>query len=213
MWSRRSLSIVPLLFVLLAACSPLRAAESGPAPTILVLGDSLSAGYGLDAGTGWVALLEQKLASGGFAHRVVNASISGETTAGGLTRLPRLLDRHRPVLVLVELGGNDGLRALPLKALRSNLERIADLCAKAGATAVLFEMRIPENYGATYTQAFTRTFGEVAREKKLPLVPFLLAAFATDPGAFQADGIHPSAAVQAKILDSVWPSIAPLLRR
>lgn len=211
---RRSPFRVRLLFLLLA-CSPWlpATADAGPAPVILVLGDSLSAGYGLDAGTGWVALLEQKLKTQGFAHRVVNASISGETTAGGLARLPRLLDRHRPRLVLVELGGNDGLRALPLTALRANLERIVDLSTQSGATAVLFEMRIPENYGATYTEAFARTFGQVAGHKTVPLVPFLLASFASDPNAFQPDGIHPSAAVQPKILDTVWPAIAPLLKR
>jgi acyl-CoA thioesterase I len=182
-------------------------------PVVLVLGDSLSAGYGLDANTGWVHLLEQKLKSQGFPHAVVNASISGETTAGGLARLPTLLDRHKPQLVLVELGGNDGLRALPVKSLRTNLERIIDTASTAGATAVLFEMRIPENYGFTYTEAFTRTFTEVAGAKKVPLVPFLLAPFATDPAAFQPDGIHPSAKVQPQILDTVWPSLEPLLRR
>jgi len=182
-------------------------------PVVLVLGDSLSAGYGLDANTGWVHLLEQKLKSQGFSHAVVNASISGETTAGGLARLPTLLDRHKPKLVLVELGGNDGLRALPLKSLRTNLERIVDTTSTAGATAVLFEMRIPENYGLTYTEAFTRLFTEVASAKKVPLVPFLLAPFATDPAAFQPDGIHPSAAVQPQILDAVWPSLEPLLTR
>lgn len=180
---------------------------------MLVLGDSLSAGYGLDADTGWVHLLEQKLKSQGLPHTVVNASISGETTAGGLARLPTLLDRHRPQLVLVELGGNDGLRALPLKALRANLEKIVDLCSTAGATAVLFEMRIPENYGPTYTEAFTHTFTAVAQARKVPLVPFLLAPFATDAAAFQADGIHPSAKAQPQILATVWPSIEPLLRR
>lgn len=202
--------------VLLAACLLSTTAgavgPAAPTTTILVLGDSLSAGYGLDAGQGWVALLEQKLKSQGLPQRVVNASISGETTAGGLARLPALLDRHRPDLVLVELGGNDGLRALPVKSMRNNLERIIDLSQAAGARPVLFEMRIPENYGPTYTQAFTRTFADVATQRKVTLVPFLLSSFAEDAGAFQADGIHPSAAVQGRILDTIWTSIAPLLR-
>lgn len=181
-------------------------------PVILVLGDSLSAGYGLDAGDGWVALLEQKLKSQALPHAVVNASVSGETTSGGLARLPALLQRHRPQMVLVELGGNDGLRALPIKAMRGNLERIVDTSAKAGATAVLFEMRIPANYGPAYSEQFTRTFTEVAQAKQVPLVPFLLGSFGADPRAFQDDGIHPSAAVQSRILDTIWPSLQPLLR-
>lgn len=203
-----------LLSVVLAPAFAADAAKTTAAtkPVILVLGDSLSAGYGLDAGDGWVHLLEQKLKSQGLPHAVVNASISGETTAGGLARLPALLDRHKPQLVLVELGGNDGLRALPVKAMRSNLESIVALSAKANATAVLFEMRIPENYGPTYSELFTRTFTDVAQANKVPLVPFLLAGFATDPASFQDDGIHPSAKVQPQILDSIWPSLQPLLR-
>ncbi|MGQ0698090.1 MAG: arylesterase [Panacagrimonas sp.] len=191
---------------------PATVAAKSSVPVILVLGDSLSAGYGLDAGDGWVSLLEQKLKSQGLPHAVVNASVSGETTAGGLARLPALLDRHKPDLVLVELGGNDGLRALPLKSMRANLERIVDTSAKSGATAVLFEMRIPENYGPAYTGAFTRTFTEVSQTKKVPLVPFLLASFATDPKSFQSDGIHPNAAVQGRILDTIWPALKDLLR-
>ncbi len=197
-----------LLVLVLCASAPARAAP----PTVLVLGDSLSAGYGLDADQGWVRLLKQKLAAQGFDHQVVNASVSGETTAGGLARLPSLLDRHRPQLVLVELGGNDGLRALPLTQMRSNLEGIVDASAQAGATAVLFEMRIPSNYGPTYTEAFTGTFAEVADDRQVPLVPFLLSAFAEDPDAFLSDGIHPSASAQPLILDTVWPHIEPLLR-
>lgn len=197
-----------------SALASTKVAAKAAAPVILVLGDSLSAGYGLDAGDGWVSLLEQKLRSQGFPYAVVNASVSGETTAGGLARLPALLARHRPRMVLVELGGNDGLRALPVKALRANLERICDLSAQAGATAVLFEMRIPENFGPAYSAGFTRSFGEVAKAKKVPLVPFLLAAIATDTGQwFQEDGIHPNAAAQSKLLDAVWPSLEPVLVR
>lgn len=183
------------------------------APVLLVVGDSISAGYGLDAGQGWVSLLEQKLKSQGLAYKVVNASVSGETTAGGLARLPALLARHRPALVLIELGGNDGLRALPVKALRSNLEQIVALSRQAGATPVMFEMRIPENYGPAYTQAFVRTFVTVSEGQKVPMVPFLMMKFATDPAYFQDDGIHPSAAAQPLILEGTWPTLQPLLKQ
>lgn len=187
-------------------------ATPSTAPVILVLGDSISAGYGLDAGQGWVFLLDQKLKSQGLSYKVVNASVSGETTAGGLARLPALLARHQPKIVLVELGGNDGLRALPVKALRTNLEQMVDLSRKAGATPVLFEMRIPENYGPAYTQAFGRTFTGVSEERKVPMVPFLLMRFASDLKAFQEDGIHPSASAQPQILEAAWPTLRPLLK-
>lgn len=213
-----SLRCISVLLLSLVLAPPTHASSADriagkPAgkPVILVLGDSLSAGYGLDVRDGWVFLLEQKLKSQALPHAVVNASVSGETTSGGLARLPALLDRHRPQMVLVELGGNDGLRALPIKAMRANLERIVDTSAQAGATAVLFEMQIPANYGPTYAQQFTRTFTEVAQAKKVPLVPFLLSDFATDPRAFQDDGIHPSAAAQPRILDTIWPALRPLL--
>lgn len=189
----------------------LGAAAPDAAKTVLVLGDSLSAGYGLDAGTGWVWLLEQKLKSEGLPHKLVNASVSGETSAGGLARLPALMDRHKPQIVLIELGGNDGLRALPVQQLEENLERMVDKVRKANAVPVLFAMRIPENYGPAYTEAFTHAFAEVAQARKVPLVPFFLAAIATDASAFQDDHIHPNAASQTKLLDAVWPSLAPLL--
>lgn len=178
---------------------------------MLVLGDSLSAAYGIPLDQGWVALLQQRLEAGGYRERVVNASVSGETTAGGLARLPALLDRHRPRWVLVELGGNDGLRALPLAELRANLRKIVALTRAAGAEPILFEMRIPTNYGPDYAEGFRASFGEVARETGAPLVPFLLGAFATDPSAFQDDGIHPSLAAQQKILDAVWPTLESAL--
>lgn len=196
----------------LLGLGPLDAARAEPRPVILVLGDSLSAGYGLDAGQGWVHLLEQKLKSQDMRHEVVNASISGETTAGGLARLPALLQRHRPDVVLVELGANDGLRALPVRTMRSNLEQIVDKSARAGATSVLFEMRIPENYGPEYTVAFTRAFTDVAKARSVPLVPFWLATIATDNSRwFQDDGIHPNALAQQQMLDAVWLRLGPLL--
>lgn len=189
------------------------AAKPAVPPVILVLGDSLSAGYGLPRDAGWVSLLERRLATQGYPHRVVNASISGDTSAGGLSRLPAALDAHRPQIVLVELGGNDGLRAQPVKQLRSNLERIVALSQAAGATPVLFEMQIPSNYGPAYTGSFAKVFGEIAKAQKLPLVPFFLAHIATDPAQFQDDGIHPNVAAQPKLLEGVWPTLKPLLKK
>ena len=181
-------------------------------PVMLVLGDSLGAAYGVPAEQGWVALLQQRLDRAGYPARVVNASVSGETTAGGLARLPGLLERHRPRWVLVELGGNDGLRALPLSRLRDNLRQIGTLSRKAGARPIFFEMRIPTNYGADYANGFSASFGEIARAAQAPLVPFFLAEIATDPASFQDDGLHPTAAVQEKLLDAVWPTLKSALK-
>ncbi len=189
------------------------AASAATPPTILVLGDSLSAAYGINIDRGWVALLRERLAQAGYPHRVVNASISGETTSGGLLRLPAALDTHHPQIVLIELGGNDGLRAQPLKQLRANLEAMAQLSKAHHAQAVIFEMRIPANYGATYGDGFRAVFGEVAKSAKLPMVPFWLSTIATDPTAFQEDGIHPTEATQPKLLDAVWPTLKPLLKK
>lgn len=180
---------------------------------ILVLGDSLGASYGVANGAGWVSLLDQKLKSQGLPQRVVNASISGDTTAGGLARLPAALDQHKPTIVLIELGGNDGLRGSPLKQMRANLAKMADLVRTAGATPVLFEMRIPSNYGAVYTEGFFKTFGEVAKEKNAALVPFFLLPIAADTASFQDDGIHPTAEAQPKMLDAIWPTLQPLLTK
>ena len=186
---------------------------AGRPPVILVLGDSLSAAYGIPLEQGWVALLQARLKAGGYPQRVINASVSGETTAGGLARLPALLDRHQPQWVLVELGGNDGLRGLPLAKLRENLRQITALARAAGARPVLFEMRIPTNYGPDYAEGFRASFETVARESGAPLVPFFIGAIATDPAAFQEDGIHPTVAVQPGMLDAVWPTLAPLLKK
>ncbi|MGH8443734.1 MAG: arylesterase [Solimonas sp.] len=207
---------------LLLCCAPL-AMAAGPSPAAtpsaatdgpvwLVLGDSISAAYGIPQSRGWVALLQQRLHERGYRARVVNASVSGETTAGGLARLPALLERHHPDVVLVELGGNDGLRALPVGKLRDNLTQIVALSHKAGARPAVFEMRLPSNYGAEYVAQFSDSFGVVARAQKVPLVPFLLMPIATDPASFQEDGIHPTAAVQDRLLDAVWPSLETLAR-
>lgn len=191
----------------MALCLLLPALGQAAAPKILVLGDSLSAGYGIAVQRGWVALLQQKLRQEGYPHEVVNASISGDTTQGGLARLPAALQRHQPQYVLIELGGNDGLRGLPLKALRENLTRLVTLSRAAGAEPLLFEMRIPSNYGAEYAQQFQETFSTVARTHKLALVPFFLSAFAADPAAFQDDGIHPSERQQPRMLETAWPAL------
>ncbi|MEQ1439172.1 arylesterase [Fontimonas sp. SYSU GA230001] len=201
--------LLPLVLGL--AAPAIHAAGADTRPIMLVLGDSLGAAYGVPAERGWVALLQKRLDAAGYPARVVNASVSGETTAGGLARLPALLERHRPRWVLIELGGNDGLRGLPLTRLRDNLRQIGALSRAAGATPIYFEMRIPTNYGADYADGFAASFGEVARALKAPLVPFFLAEIATDPASFQDDGIHPTAAVQDKLLDAVWPTLRRVL--
>ena len=194
----------------LGLAAPARAAD---APTVLVLGDSLSAAYGIRVEQGWVALLQARLRAKGYGHRVVNASSSGETTGGALARLPRALATHRPAIVIVELGGNDGLRGLPIADIRRNLERIVTLSQQAGARILLVGMRIPPNYGPAYTRQFDQLFGEVARQYRLARVPFLLDDVALDDGLMLEDGIHPNAAAQPKLLDEVWPHLEPLLKR
>jgi acyl-CoA thioesterase-1 len=207
-----SLRIVVRLAVLagLWCCFAATAADK----TILVWGDSISAGYGLDAGTGWVHLLEQRLQTQGRGYTVVNASVSGETTAGGLSRLPAALDRFKPDLVLLELGGNDGLRALPLDAMHSNLDKMIELSRAAKARPVLFEMYIPRNYGPVYTERFSKVFGALAQERQVPLVPFFLGRLVTEPDKwFQDDALHPNAQAQPALLDAAWPTLEPLLKK
>ena len=180
-------------------------------PVVLVLGDSLSAAYGIPVDQGWVSLLQRRLAERGFPHRVVNASISGDTSSGGLNRLPAALTREHPALVILELGANDGLRGLPIPMMTANLARLIDLAQQAGAKVVLAEMRIPPNYGPLYTQRFQAAFGELAQHYHLPLIPFLLDGVAGNPALIQDDGLHPRAEAQPRILDNVWPTLAPLL--
>lgn len=193
------------------ALSLLLWAQGALAGTVLVVGDSISAALGLDTRQGWVSLLQERLREGGFEHQVVNASISGDTTSGGLARLPALLSQHRPQLVIIELGGNDGLRGQPAAQLQQNLARMVDLSKEAGAGVLLLGMRLPPNYGQRYTEAFARTFADVAQDKQVPLVPFLLEGVGGVPGMMQADGIHPAVAAQDKLLDNVWPALKPLL--
>lgn len=189
------------------------------APVILVLGDSLSAEYGLARDRGWVKLLEQRLidqritAQGRGQYSVVNASISGETTSGGRTRLPALLKTHRPAIVIIELGANDGLRGLSLPSMRANLRAMIVASQQAGARVLLVGMRIPPNYGRDYAERFFASFAELSRELKTGLAPFLLDGIAEDLSMFQPDRIHPNEKAQPRLLDNVWPHLLPLLRR
>jgi acyl-CoA thioesterase-1 len=183
-------------------------------PAILVFGDSISAGYGLArVEQGWVGMLRAKLKDEGYGYQVVNASVTGETTAGGLARLPRALALHHPRVVILELGGNDGLRALPIDQMRSNLGKMVDLSADSGAQVLVLGMRIPPNYGPEFTEKFFAVFADVARDKRAPLVPFLLNDIALSPNLMQADGVHPNELGQPKLLDNVWPRLRPLLRK
>ena len=203
-----------ILFVLIAASVPANGAAPAEAPVILVFGDSISAGFGLArVEQGWVALLQTRLKQQEYGYQVVNASVSGETTAGGLARLPRALMLHQPKIVILELGGNDGLRALPIAQMRANLVRMIDLSTAAGAEVLLLGMRIPPNYGPEYTEQFRLCYTELARDKKLPLVPFLLNDIALKPNLMQADGIHPNELGQPILMANIWPSLKPLLRR
>jgi acyl-CoA thioesterase-1 len=192
---------------------------SGPAdaaigkPLILVVGDSLSAGYGVSVDATWVALLERRLAKQGYGYRVVNASVSGETTGGARARLPRALELHQPSIVIIELGGNDGLRGLPLRQVSENFRFLIEKSQAANAQVVLVGMRIPANYGATYTDQFHGLYRELAQEYKTPLVDFFLEGVALNANLMQADGIHPTAEAQARLLDNLWPTLQKTLNK
>jgi acyl-CoA thioesterase I len=201
---RRTLALILAAF----ACA---VALAQNAPVILVLGDSVSAGYGLPSGAGWVALLQKRLEAERFPHRVVNASISGDTTAGGRARLAALLKQHRPAVTVIELGGNDGLRGGNLDAMRDNLGAMIDEAQKAGSRVLVVGIRLPPNYGPAYVQRFSTTFSEAAKAHKAALVPFLFEGFGENNAMFQPDGIHPVAAAQVMLLDNVWPELRPLL--
>jgi len=190
------------------------AGASDVAPrTVAVLGDSLSAGYGITVQQGWVNLLAQRIASEGYGYKVVNASVSGETTQGGLARLPRVLQLHKPDIVIIELGGNDGLRGLPLATSRENLRRSIELARNAKARVVLVGMLIPPNYGPRYEQEFREMYTTLAARYSIALVPFLLDKVALDSRYMQADGLHPNELGQPRVFDNVWPQLQPLLRR
>jgi acyl-CoA thioesterase-1 len=188
-------------------------ASPAPQPVILVVGDSLSAGYGVPVDATWVALLQKRLAAQGYGYRVVNASISGDTTGGARARLPRALELHHPAIVILELGGNDGLRGLPLRQVRENFQFLIERAQAAGAKVVLVGMRMPPNYGAAYADGFHALYGELARRYDTPLVGFFLEAVALDDKLMQADGLHPTAAAQPRLLDTLWPALQTVLKK
>jgi len=188
------------------------AGRATPAPVILVFGDSLSAGYGLRPGQGWVDLLERRLAAEGYGFRIVNASVSGETTTGGLARLPRALELHRPAIVVLELGANDGLRGLPPATSRDNLLHMVQLLKARGVRVLLVGVRMPPNYGPRYTAEFAAVYRTIAARERVALVPFLLDGVASERALMQADDLHPNERGQPRLLDNVWPQLRPLLR-
>lgn len=193
---------------------PMEAVGAAPSerPVILVYGDSISAGYGLAVERGWVSLLSNRLQRAGYGFQVVNASVSGETTTGGLARLPRALNAHDPRIVILELGANDGLRGLPLATTRANLDAMIALAARRQRAVVVLGMRMPPNYGERYTTGFAAAFPELARRHHAALVPFLLAGVADRPALMQADNLHPNEQGQPVLLDNVWPVLEPLVR-
>jgi acyl-CoA thioesterase-1 len=191
----------------------LAAASAYSAPkSVLVLGDSLSAEYGLNRGSGWVALLDQKLKAEKIDAEVVNASISGETTSGGRARLPALLDQYHPSVVVIELGANDGLRGLPVSAAEANLHSMIDVARQHKAQVLLIGMRMPPNYGRAYTERFFGMYKDLSVKYKAPLVPFMLEGVADDPAMFQADRLHPTAQAHPIILANIWPKFLPLVK-
>jgi acyl-CoA thioesterase I len=209
LWNRRRFALAALLVPLCGAST----AAAAPA-VVLVVGDSLSAEYGLKRGSGWVSLLEQRLAREGIEARVVNASISGDTTSGGRSRLPALLAQHRPTHVLIELGGNDALRGLPLEMTEANLSAMTQLARKSGAQVLLAGIQLPPNYGREYGERFAGLYAKVAQQHRVAVVPFILKGVADRPDSatlFQADRIHPNEQAQPLMLANVWPELRKLL--
>lgn len=190
---------------------PAVGAVAAEAPRILVLGDSISAGHGVAADSGWVDHLRRRLEREGYRYTVVNASISGDTTSGGFARLPVALERHQPEIVVIELGGNDGLRGLPIDAMEANLVRMVERTRAAGAEPLLLGIRLPPNYGPAYVDRFTAVYRRVAERADVPLVPRVLAGVGERREWMQPDGIHPNAGGQRRILDNVWPALEPML--
>lgn len=211
-WKLLASWVLGALLLGAAPGSSASAADTTP-PVILIVGDSLSAGYGVKVDATWVALLEKRLAERGYRYRVVNASVSGETTGGARTRLPRTLELHRPAIVVLELGGNDGLRGLPLKQVRGNFEAMLSQVQAAGARPLLVGMRIPVNYGPVYANGFHALYADLAKQFAVPLVEGFLEKVALDPALMQADGIHPNNRAQPILLDTLWPALARLLQQ
>lgn len=207
----RRLLATSLAFVVLAFGQITAVCATEQPHKILVLGDSISAAYGIDQSEGWVTLLQNRLAEQSSNTTVINASISGATTGDGLARLPKLLQTHRPSIVIVELGGNDGLRGYPLKVMQRNLSAIIEQVQADGAAVVLAGIEIPPNYGARYTQQFREVYQTLATEYKVEFLPFILQGVATQPELMQRDGIHPVAQAQAQLLDNIWPLVKPLI--
>ena len=203
--------VYSFLAVLLLSFSAATNAYSA-SKTVLVVGDSLSAEYGITRGTGWVALLEQRLKEQKLVATVVNASVSGETTSGGRTRMPALLSKHKPDVVVIELGANDGLRGLPVPAAEANLRAMIDASRKSGARVLLVGMRMPPQYGRDYTDRFFAMYGTLSKETKVPLAPFMLDGVAQKPEWFQADRLHPLAEAHPTILGNIWPHLQPILK-
>ncbi|CAB1275084.1 arylesterase [Candidatus Nitrosacidococcus tergens] len=181
-------------------------------PVILVLGDSLSAGYGINLDQGWVTQLQKRLQNEGYSHQVVNASVSGETTRGALTRVNDLLEKYQPKIIIIELGGNDGLRGISLKEVKENFSRIIEQSKKQNIQVLLVKMRIPPNYGPKYTEAFEALFPKLEKEYDISLAPFILKDIAIHPELIQEDGIHPKVEAQGIMLNNVWPALVPLLK-
>ena len=199
--------VVSTILVALLTFTTLNSRADG----ILVLGDSLAAGYGLESGEGWVDLMQQRLQESGNSTEIINASVSGETTSGGLARLPDLLELHEPEMVLLELGANDGLRGIPLQIVEKNLNQLVELITAADAQVIVLGNRLPPNYGPRYTQQFFELFQTLAEKHDLPIVPFLLDKVATDWDLMQSDGLHPNAQAQPIILETVWQVLEPEL--
>ncbi len=202
-----------LWFSVLSCSLAQAAAQSGSAPVILILGDSLSAGYGVRVDATWVALLQKRVSDEGYGYKVVNASISGETSGGARTRLSRALELHKPAVVVIELGANDGLRGLPLKQVRANFEDMLRQVQSAGARAVLIAMRLPVNYGPAYAEQLNGMYAQLGKEFSVPVVPEFIESVALDPTLMQDDGLHPNAQAQPKLLDAVWPTLKGLLKK
>lgn len=199
------------MFLLVGHLIGTRPGFAGSNPVILVYGDSLSTGYGLAPGKDWVTLLSKRLAQRGLSHRVVNASVTGETTSGGLSRIKDSLKRHRPALVILELGGNDGLRGLPLEMVRTNLGTILEYIASNKAKTLLVGLKLPPNYGLAYANKFEAMYMQLAIQYGVPVIPFLLEGLGTSRELYQSDGIHPTAEAQGIILETIWRPLEQLL--
>lgn len=205
--------IISLLVIIMSLCPAVARSAEEATNTLLVYGDSLSAAYGIQEAQGWVALLESRLNEEDWPYKLINGSVSGETTTGGLERLPKMLSNYQPDLVILELGGNDGLRGLPLETLKANLKKMISLIRAAGGEVLLTGIQIPPNYGPRYTEPFFSLYTEISEEDSLALVPFLIDGIPQQPELMQNDGIHPKAEAQIMILDNVWPYLEPMLSR